>query len=176
MIPTDRTSLTFFEKVFELQQRIFWHNQNSEVTKNHMYASSPLEWPLMDKGIAYWIDRTSNVRIPSRISFQISLIEYCVFSTTFSLRSTYWATFRYGIQAQSLFSPISLSSCSTRFAGIAFATTYLRAPGIILFPPERFVSSVTSSTLYHTSWSTNRCSCTITCPLCYLKLCCSPLS
>lgn len=28
-----------------------------------MYASSPLEWPLMDKGIAYWIDRTSNVRI-----------------------------------------------------------------------------------------------------------------
>lgn len=63
MIPTGRTSLTFFEKVFELQQKIFWHNQNSEVTKNHMYASSPLEWPLMDKGIAYWIDRTSNVRI-----------------------------------------------------------------------------------------------------------------
>lgn len=66
MIPTTRTSLTFFEKVFELQQKIFWHNQNNEATKNHMYASNPLDWPLMDRGIAYWIDRTSNVGIEAK--------------------------------------------------------------------------------------------------------------
>lgn len=61
MIPTERTSLTFIEKLIELQQKIFWHNPVSGTTKNHMYASYPLEWPLMDKGIAYWIDQKSNV-------------------------------------------------------------------------------------------------------------------
>lgn len=63
MIPTARTSLTFFEKLLELQQKLFVHNPNTGETRSHMYASYPLEWPLMDKGIAYWIDRTSNVNI-----------------------------------------------------------------------------------------------------------------
>ena len=34
---------------------------NSELQQEHAYASRPLDWPLMKKGVAYWISDTSNV-------------------------------------------------------------------------------------------------------------------
>lgn len=37
-----------------------WH---SDQMQSHMYGSEPLEWPLMSKGIAYWVDKTSNAQI-----------------------------------------------------------------------------------------------------------------
>lgn len=60
MIPTSRTTLTFWEKFLELQSKMLWH---TEQLQSHMYSSEPMEWPLMDKSIAYWIDKNSNAQI-----------------------------------------------------------------------------------------------------------------
>lgn len=60
MIPTAPTVLTFWQKFMELQSKMLWH---VEQTQSHMYGSEPLEWPLMSKGIAYWVDKHSNVSI-----------------------------------------------------------------------------------------------------------------
>lgn len=62
MIPTKPTSLTFMEKFLELQAKMF-SSSSSESTQTHMYSSTPLEWPLLSKGIAYWIDGKSNAQI-----------------------------------------------------------------------------------------------------------------
>lgn len=61
MIPTKPTTLTFMEKFMELQAKMF--SSSSEPTQTHMYSSTPLEWPLLSKGIAYWIDGKSNAQI-----------------------------------------------------------------------------------------------------------------
>lgn len=58
MIPTGPTKLSFWEKFVELQSKMMWHTDH---VQNHMYSSEPLEWPLMSKGIAYWVDKSSNV-------------------------------------------------------------------------------------------------------------------
>jgi len=60
MIPLERTQLSFWQKFRELQIKMFWQ---SETVQNHMYSSEPLEWPLMSKGIAYWYQKDTNVRI-----------------------------------------------------------------------------------------------------------------
>lgn len=62
MIPTKPTSLTFLEKFFELQSKMLW-SHTSEPTQTHMYSSEPHDWPLMCKGIAYWVDGNSNAQI-----------------------------------------------------------------------------------------------------------------
>lgn len=59
MIPTAETSLTFWEKFFELHYKMMF--SGTESVQNHMYSSEPLEWPLMSRGIAYWVSSTSNV-------------------------------------------------------------------------------------------------------------------
>ncbi|XP_068148459.1 protein O-mannosyltransferase 1 isoform X2 [Drosophila tropicalis] len=53
MIPTHRTRLSFWAKLLELQTKMFWH---AKQLQSHMYSSMPHEWPLLDKGIAYWVD------------------------------------------------------------------------------------------------------------------------
>ncbi|KAH8301257.1 hypothetical protein KR018_009682 [Drosophila ironensis] len=60
MIPTKRTRFTFWAKLMELQAKMFL--QASQV-QAHMYSSMPHEWPLMDKGIAYWLDGESSAQI-----------------------------------------------------------------------------------------------------------------
>lgn len=60
MIPTSATKLTFWEKFFELQYKMIF--AGTESVQNHMYSSEPLEWPLMSRGIAYWVATDSNVR------------------------------------------------------------------------------------------------------------------
>ncbi|XP_060653028.1 protein O-mannosyltransferase 1 [Drosophila nasuta] len=60
MIPTKRTKLTFWAKLLELQTKMFWH---AKQVQSHMYSSQPYEWPLLDKGIAYWLDAKSNAQI-----------------------------------------------------------------------------------------------------------------
>lgn len=52
--------LSFWDKFFELHSKMLWH---SDQIQNHLYASDPLDWPLMNKGIAYWVDKDSNVSI-----------------------------------------------------------------------------------------------------------------
>lgn len=58
MIPTSPTVLTFWQKFVELHTKMMWH---TDPVQSHMYCSDPLEWPLMSKGIAYWVDKASNV-------------------------------------------------------------------------------------------------------------------
>lgn len=60
MIPTAPTVLSFWQKFKELQHKMLWH---TEPIQSHMYGSEPLEWPLMSKGIAYWVAKTSNAQI-----------------------------------------------------------------------------------------------------------------
>lgn len=61
MIPTAATSLSFWDKLFELQFKMLF--SGSESVQNHMYSSEPLEWPLMSRGIAYWVSSNSNVSL-----------------------------------------------------------------------------------------------------------------
>ena len=58
MIPTHRTTLTFWDKFKELQIKMLSH---VEPIQSHMYSSEPLDWPFMNKGIAYWVAKDSNV-------------------------------------------------------------------------------------------------------------------
>lgn len=60
MIPTSATKLSFWQKFFELQYKMLF--TSTDGVQNHMYSSEPLEWPLMSRGIAYWVSSKSNVR------------------------------------------------------------------------------------------------------------------
>jgi len=59
MIPLQATALSFWEKFAELQMKMLFGGQENQ--NSHMYSSSPLEWPLMSRGIAYWVSHDSNV-------------------------------------------------------------------------------------------------------------------
>lgn len=59
MIPIGVTSLSFWQKFYELQYKMFFNHQ--ENVQNHMYSSEPLEWPLTGRGIAYWVSSQHNV-------------------------------------------------------------------------------------------------------------------
>lgn len=61
MIPTTATTLSFWNKFFELQYKMIF--SGTESVQNHMYSSEPIEWPLMSRGIAYWVATDSNVSI-----------------------------------------------------------------------------------------------------------------
>ncbi|TDG41810.1 hypothetical protein AWZ03_011767 [Drosophila navojoa] len=60
MIPTQPTKLSFWSKLLELQTKMLWH---AKQLQSHMYSSQPHEWPLLDKGIAYWLDDSSSAQI-----------------------------------------------------------------------------------------------------------------
>ncbi|XP_015189217.1 PREDICTED: protein O-mannosyltransferase 1 isoform X3 [Polistes dominula] len=61
MIPLRATTLTFWEKFIELQIKMLFGSQEGQ--NSHMYSSGPLEWPLMSRGIAYWVSNDSNAQI-----------------------------------------------------------------------------------------------------------------
>ncbi|XP_073836966.1 protein O-mannosyltransferase rt [Musca autumnalis] len=60
MIPMGPTHLSFFSKFVELQYKMLKHNTQ---VGNHMYSSDPLDWPLLSKGIAYWVSNKTNAQI-----------------------------------------------------------------------------------------------------------------
>ncbi|XP_059608040.1 protein O-mannosyltransferase 1 [Phlebotomus argentipes] len=62
MIPMTRTDPSFLRKFAELQLKMLWYN-DGQLSNTHMYGSTPLDWPLMDKGIAYWVDSKTNSQI-----------------------------------------------------------------------------------------------------------------
>lgn len=75
MIPTTATSLSFWDKFFELQYKMIF--TGTESVQSHMYSSEPLDWPLMKVGIAYWISNTSNVRRnPTTTSFPVGFVHF----------------------------------------------------------------------------------------------------
>jgi dolichyl-phosphate-mannose-protein mannosyltransferase len=59
MIPTRPTTLSFWDKLLELHLKMLY--SSSDTPQDHMYSSLPFEWPLMSRGIAYWVNTTSNV-------------------------------------------------------------------------------------------------------------------
>ncbi|EFX72725.1 hypothetical protein DAPPUDRAFT_227345 [Daphnia pulex] len=60
-IPLEPVVMGFWEKFFELQIRmLFISNEN---VQNHMYTSSPWEWLVLTRGIAYWVSPESNAQI-----------------------------------------------------------------------------------------------------------------
>ena len=61
MIPMTATKLTFWDKFLELQYKMLF--SNTESVQNHMYSSDPLEWPLLTRGVAYWVSRDSNAQV-----------------------------------------------------------------------------------------------------------------
>ena len=60
MIPTKATTLSFWEKMTELQFKMLFSYQ--EPLQSHMYSSEPIEWPLLKRTTAYWVSHNSNVR------------------------------------------------------------------------------------------------------------------
>ncbi|XP_017784724.1 PREDICTED: protein O-mannosyltransferase 1 [Nicrophorus vespilloides] len=61
MIPTAVTHLSFWDKLYELHYKMMF--SSSDGVQNHMYSSEPIEWPLMSRGIAYFVSNTSNAQI-----------------------------------------------------------------------------------------------------------------
>lgn len=61
MIPTQATTLSFWDKLLELQYKMLFSHQ--EPLQSHMYSSEPLEWPLMSRTIAYWVSPESNAQV-----------------------------------------------------------------------------------------------------------------
>ncbi|XP_011506531.1 PREDICTED: protein O-mannosyltransferase 1 [Ceratosolen solmsi marchali] len=61
MIPLKATILSFWEKFIELQTKMLFNSQ--EVQNTHMYSSSPLDWPITTRGIAYWVSTKSNAQV-----------------------------------------------------------------------------------------------------------------
>lgn len=54
-VPLEPTSLTFFQKFYELHYKLISYQQDS--IKDHIYAcDSPIDWILMNIGTAYWFD------------------------------------------------------------------------------------------------------------------------
>ncbi|KAJ4442184.1 hypothetical protein ANN_12050 [Periplaneta americana] len=90
MIPLRATTLSFWEKFIELQYKMLFANQ--ENVQNHMYSSEPLEWPLMARGIAYWVSPHSNAQVHLLgnlvvwLSGSASIMLYCVLLTFYLIR------------------------------------------------------------------------------------------
>lgn len=61
MIPTERQNLTFLDKFYELQFKMIFNSL--ENVAGHMYASDPIDWLFLSRGVAYWIDSESNAQI-----------------------------------------------------------------------------------------------------------------
>jgi len=59
MIPMQGIKLGFWPKFWELQYKMLLAHHPLQ---SHMYSSEPLEWPLVSRTVAYWIDSNSNVR------------------------------------------------------------------------------------------------------------------
>jgi len=62
MIPTQPTTLSFWAKFVELQWKMLVSGSGTQA-ETHAYSSSPTEWPLLHRGIAYWIGTGSNAQI-----------------------------------------------------------------------------------------------------------------
>lgn len=58
-VPKERKTLPFIKKYLELQTTMF--AQNNALTKDHPYASQPVSWPFLVRGVSFWTkdqDRT----------------------------------------------------------------------------------------------------------------------
>ena len=54
-------SLSFFKKYFELQRLMFYHN--NALTSSHPYASHPIQWPFLLRGVSFWTNGETRQQI-----------------------------------------------------------------------------------------------------------------
>ena len=54
-------SLPFLTKYFELQRAIFFHN--NALTSSHPYASQPIQWPFLLRGVSFWTQNDTRQQI-----------------------------------------------------------------------------------------------------------------
>ena len=54
-------SLPFLKKYFELQRAIFFHN--NALTSSHPYASQPIQWPFLLRGVSFWTQNDTKQQI-----------------------------------------------------------------------------------------------------------------
>lgn len=59
--PKKVKSLSFFKKYFELQRAMFHHN--NALTSSHPYASLPIQWPFLMRGVSFWTKNDSREQI-----------------------------------------------------------------------------------------------------------------
>ncbi|VVC38730.1 Hypothetical protein CINCED_3A015703 [Cinara cedri] len=63
MIPSKGTKLGLWERFWELQYKVIFSSPNTQNVHSHMYSSEPLDWPLMVRGVAYWLSEHDNGQI-----------------------------------------------------------------------------------------------------------------
>ncbi|THX53143.1 protein O-mannosyl-transferase 1 [Aureobasidium pullulans] len=51
----------FLKKYFELQRAMFYHN--NALTSSHPYASVPIQWPFLLRGVSFWTDNETRQQI-----------------------------------------------------------------------------------------------------------------
>lgn len=56
-----KESMSFFSKYIELQSSMFYHN--NALTSFHPYASVPLQWPFLLRGISFWTQDATRQQI-----------------------------------------------------------------------------------------------------------------
>ncbi|XP_059150933.1 protein O-mannosyl-transferase 1-like [Physella acuta] len=61
LIPLKPTYLSFWAKLYELQIKMIFSNQDAKL--EHKYSSGPKEWPFMSRNIAYWMSSSDNSQI-----------------------------------------------------------------------------------------------------------------
>ena len=54
-------SMPFLAKYFELQRAIFFHN--NALTSSHPYASQPVHWPFLLRGVSFWTQNDTRQQI-----------------------------------------------------------------------------------------------------------------
>lgn len=59
--PKKIKTLPFFKKYFELQRAMFHHN--NALTSSHPYASQPLHWPYLMRGVSFWTKNDTREQI-----------------------------------------------------------------------------------------------------------------
>ena len=59
--PRKIKQLPFLKKYFELQRAMFFHN--NALTSSHPYASFPISWPFLLRGVSFWTENDSREQI-----------------------------------------------------------------------------------------------------------------
>ncbi|KAK1073249.1 Dolichyl-phosphate-mannose--protein mannosyltransferase 4 [Friedmanniomyces endolithicus] len=54
-------SMPFLKKYFELQRAMFFHN--NALTSSHPYASFPIQWPFLLRGVSFWTENDTRQQI-----------------------------------------------------------------------------------------------------------------
>jgi dolichyl-phosphate-mannose--protein O-mannosyl transferase len=54
-------SLPFLQKYLELQRAMFFHN--NALTSSHPYASQPIQWPFLLRGVSFWTENDTKQQI-----------------------------------------------------------------------------------------------------------------